>query len=97
MKLYRALSAFVDRQEIRGEEDKGFIRSPRLDKGLTEEISIKSHHTIFSRPYDLTRHEDTIHNTNRQKVGCEICNDEKTFSRQDTLTGHKKVGGLILW
>jgi hypothetical protein len=47
--------------------------------------------TIFSRPYDLTRHEDTIHNTARQKVRCEICNDEKTFSRQDALTRHKKV------
>ena len=47
--------------------------------------------TIFSRPYDLTRHEDTIHNTMREKVRCEICNDEKTFSRQDALTRHKKV------
>lgn len=47
--------------------------------------------TIFSRPYDLTRHEDTIHNTARQKVRCEICNDEKTFSRFDALTRHKKV------
>lgn len=32
-------SAFVDHQEIRGEEDKGFIRSPRLDKDLAELIS----------------------------------------------------------
>ncbi|KAA8914534.1 hypothetical protein FN846DRAFT_902028 [Sphaerosporella brunnea] len=47
--------------------------------------------TVFSRPYDLTRHEDTIHNTARQKVRCEICNDEKTFSRHDALTRHKKV------
>lgn len=47
--------------------------------------------TIFSRPYDLTRHEDTIHNTQRQKVRCEICGDEKTFSRYDALTRHKKV------
>jgi hypothetical protein len=47
--------------------------------------------TVFSRPYDLTRHEDTIHNTHREKVRCEICNDEKTFSRQDALTRHKKV------
>jgi hypothetical protein len=47
--------------------------------------------TVFSRPYDLTRHEDTIHNTQREKVRCEICNDEKTFSRQDALTRHKKV------
>lgn len=47
--------------------------------------------TVFSRPYDLTRHEDTIHNTSREKVRCELCNDEKTFSRQDALTRHKKV------
>lgn len=47
--------------------------------------------TIFSRPYDLTRHEDTIHNTAREKVRCEICKDEKTFSRHDALTRHKKV------
>lgn len=47
--------------------------------------------TVFSRPYDLTRHEDTIHNTTREKVRCELCNDEKTFSRQDALTRHKKV------
>lgn len=50
--------------------------------------------TIFSRPYDLTRHEDTIHNTARQKVRCELCNDDKTFSRQDALTRHKKVSSL---
>ncbi|KAF8455277.1 hypothetical protein BDZ91DRAFT_801471 [Kalaharituber pfeilii] len=47
--------------------------------------------TLFSRPYDLTRHEDTIHNTTREKVRCEICNDDKRFSRQDALTRHKKV------
>lgn len=51
----------------------------------------KACNTVFSRPYDLTRHEDTIHNTTREKVRCEICNDEKTFSRQDALTRHKKV------
>lgn len=53
--------------------------------------------TIFSRPYDLTRHEDTIHNTHREKVRCEICNDEKTFSRQDALTRHKKVIFLCMF
>ncbi|TGZ78151.1 hypothetical protein EX30DRAFT_168203 [Ascodesmis nigricans] len=47
--------------------------------------------TQFSRPYDLTRHEDTIHNIHRQKVRCELCNDDKTFSRADALTRHKKV------
>jgi hypothetical protein len=44
--------------------------------------------TIFSRPYDLTRHEDTIHNARKQKVRCVLCVEEKTFSRNDALTRH---------
>jgi hypothetical protein len=47
--------------------------------------------TIFSRPYDLTRHEDTIHNIRKMKVRCEICTEEKTFSRADALTRHFRV------
>lgn len=47
--------------------------------------------TIFSRPYDLTRHEDTIHNARKQKVRCPMCTDEKTFSRADALTRHYRV------
>lgn len=47
--------------------------------------------TIFSRPYDLTRHEDTIHNARKQKVHCPICVEEKTFSRNDALTRHMRV------
>lgn len=47
--------------------------------------------TVFSRPYDLTRHEDTIHNAQKQKVRCEICTDEKTFSRPDALVRHRRV------
>ncbi|CAH0054125.1 unnamed protein product [Clonostachys solani] len=47
--------------------------------------------TIFSRPYDLTRHEDTIHNTRKQKVRCEVCTEEKTFSRADALIRHYRV------
>jgi len=47
--------------------------------------------TVFSRPYDLTRHEDTIHNSAKEKVRCEICNDEKTFSRPDALVRHRRV------
>lgn len=47
--------------------------------------------TIFSRPYDLTRHEDTIHNARKQKVRCDLCTDEKTFSRADALTRHYRV------
>ncbi|KAF7950421.1 hypothetical protein EAE96_007707 [Botrytis aclada] len=47
--------------------------------------------TIFSRPYDLTRHEDTIHNAGKQKLRCKYCTEEKTFSRNDALTRHLRV------
>lgn len=47
--------------------------------------------TIFSRPYDLTRHEDTIHNAQKKKVRCQLCTEEKTFSRSDALTRHMRV------
>lgn len=46
--------------------------------------------TVFSRPYDLTRHEDTIHGQ-RMKVRCQYCTEEKTFSRNDALTRHMRV------
>ena len=48
-------------------------------------------HTVFSRSYDLTRHEDTIHNNRKQKVRCHLCTEEKTFSRNDALTRHMRV------
>ncbi|KAJ2984365.1 hypothetical protein NQ176_g32 [Zarea fungicola] len=51
----------------------------------------KSCNTIFSRPYDLTRHEDTIHNERKHKVQCDLCTIEKTFSRADALTRHYRV------
>ncbi|KFZ25046.1 hypothetical protein V502_00478 [Pseudogymnoascus sp. VKM F-4520 (FW-2644)] len=41
---------------------------------------------IFSRSYDLTRHEDTIHNALRKEVHCQFCT--KTFSRKDYLPRH---------
>jgi len=47
--------------------------------------------TVFSRPYDLTRHEDTIHNARKQKVRCHLCTEEKSFSRNDALTRHFRV------
>ena len=47
--------------------------------------------SVFSRPYDLTRHEDTIHNARKQKVRCHLCTEEKTFSRNDALTRHMRV------
>ena len=47
--------------------------------------------TIFSRSYDLTRHEDTIHSNRKHKVRCHLCTEEKTFSRNDALTRHMRV------
>ncbi|MDI1487454.1 MAG: hypothetical protein OHK93_006724 [Ramalina farinacea] len=47
--------------------------------------------TVFSRSYDLTRHEDTIHNNRKHKVRCHLCTEEKTFSRNDALTRHMRV------
>lgn len=47
--------------------------------------------TVFSRPYDLTRHEDTIHNERKLKVRCDLCTVEKSFSRADALTRHYRV------
>jgi len=46
---------------------------------------------VFSRPYDLTRHEDTIHNGLKKKTRCQYCTEEKTFSRNDALTRHMRV------
>lgn len=51
----------------------------------------KACNTVFSRSYDLTRHEDTIHNNRKQKVRCTYCVEEKTFSRSDALTRHMRV------
>jgi hypothetical protein len=48
--------------------------------------------TEFSRPYDLTRHEDTMHNVSKRKYRCPYCTtDNKTFSRRDALTRHHRV------
>lgn len=44
----------------------------------------------FTRPYDLTRHEETLHG-NRKKVRCPHCSDERLFSRGDALTRHLRV------
>ena len=47
--------------------------------------------TQFSRSYDLTRHEETIHNNRKMKVRCRLCSEDKTFSRNDALTRHMRV------
>ena len=47
--------------------------------------------TIFSRPYDLDRHKDTIHNDRKPIVKCPICREERTFSRNDALVRHMRT------
>ncbi|KAI0815455.1 hypothetical protein GGR55DRAFT_347049 [Xylaria sp. FL0064] len=47
--------------------------------------------TVFSRPYDLTKHEDTIHDPPRRRVRCSFCTEEKLFSRPDALRRHIRV------
>ncbi|KAL9101266.1 MAG: hypothetical protein Q9163_003464 [Psora crenata] len=46
---------------------------------------------VFSRSYDLTRHEASIHDNEKTKVRCGLCTEEKTFSRSDALTRHMRV------
>ena len=45
----------------------------------------------LSRSYDLTRHEDTIHNSRKQKVRCHLCTEKETFSSNDALTQNTLV------
>lgn len=47
--------------------------------------------TLFSRPYDLTRHEFSIHNSKKEKFRCNLCSEDKLFSRMDALTRHRRV------
>ena len=64
----------------------GPFRCERINPGTGRPCN-----TIFSRSYDLTRHEETIHNNNKKKSKCQICTEEKTFSRHDALTRHMRV------
>ncbi|PWI65217.1 hypothetical protein PCL_07267 [Purpureocillium lilacinum] len=54
-------------------------------------ITAKACNAAFTRPYDLTRHEDTIHNAGKQRLQCGLCMEEKSFSRADALTRHYRV------
>ncbi|KAL9622425.1 MAG: hypothetical protein Q9160_003269 [Pyrenula sp. 1 TL-2023] len=72
----------------------GGIRNTQAGPHKCERINPttgKPCNSIFSRPYDLTRHEDTIHNARKQKVRCHLCTEEKTFSRNDALTRHMRI------
>ncbi|CCG84826.1 protein of unknown function [Taphrina deformans PYCC 5710] len=49
--------------------------------------------TVFSRPYDLVRHQDTIHRAKKLEFRCEICiaaGTNKIFSRNDALVRHMR-------
>ena len=66
-----------------------------FNQSLTDDSKIKpgsqfictSCSKVFDRPYRLQRHMQ-IHNPNRPRVSCEIC--DRTFTRLDTLENHMK-------
>lgn len=58
-----------------------------LQNRVTGEIC----NTVFSRTYDLIRHQDTIHAKTRPVFRCEICGDQRHFSRHDALVRHLRV------
>jgi hypothetical protein len=45
----------------------------------------------FSRPYDLTRHEENVHNPKRQRFSCTLCTKAKSLSRSDALVRHMRM------
>jgi len=53
------------------------------------DVTGKRCNSSFSRPYDLTRHEDTRHGQ-KGKIQCPVCHDQSLFSRRDALTRHMK-------
>ncbi|KAN0070976.1 hypothetical protein V8E54_011141 [Elaphomyces granulatus] len=48
--------------------------------------------SIFSRPYDLTRHEDTIHNARKQKVRCHLMKASRTIHGRILSRRHRNPG-----
>lgn len=52
---------------------------------------------IFSRPYDLIRHQETLHAPSKKIFRCMVCNQlsggkaKKSFSRCDALSRHIKI------
>ena len=47
--------------------------------------------SISSHPYDLTRHEDTMHKAHKEKARCHPCTQEKTSLRDDALIRHMRI------
>lgn len=46
---------------------------------------------LFSRPYDLVRHQETIHAQRKKIFRCLLCDQGKTFLRGDALLRHIRV------
>lgn len=44
--------------------------------------------TVFSTSYNLTCHEAKLHYLRNRKVRCQICTEERTFSRKSALYKH---------
>ncbi|KAM7183503.1 hypothetical protein V8F33_013550 [Rhypophila sp. PSN 637] len=83
---HRAAASEVDQNTSRLNTAGFLIRCDRINPYTGESCG-----AVFSRPYDLTRHEDTAHNARKKKVRCDLCTHDKTFSRADALTRHYRV------
>lgn len=69
-----------------------YLLESKLSSSCNPTLSL----TNISQPYDLTRHEDTIHNARKQKVRCQYCTEDKSFSRSDALTRHMSKYCVLL-
>ncbi|KAL8837526.1 MAG: hypothetical protein Q9170_002485 [Blastenia crenularia] len=67
-------------------EEKVLLKCERINPGTGKPCN-----TMFSRAYDLTRHEDTIHKNRRSKRRCDHYVKKRTFSRKHALTRHIRV------
>jgi hypothetical protein len=50
----------------------------------------------FSRSYDLTRHQESVHRGDGTRMKCAGCHSKRTYTRNDALMRHQRrcVGGV---
>lgn len=52
--------------------------------------------SVFSRPDCLLRHERTVHSPKRPKWECQLCGEDRRFTRYDSLARHMRNIHLVL-
>lgn len=85
---------FDTRKQFKVHKKQRHRKSASIDGGLRDsqagphKCKQKLCNTIFSRSYDLTRHEETVHSACKKEIKCEFC--ILTMSRNDSLTRHMR-------